>query len=72
MPPKNGMQRVLYRGVPVWVNEAQEMYMYTGNEPPTVKIGDTRGFLENWKDIYKTQLDSFRSTLEPRSRSKKI
>lgn len=72
MPPsKNGMQRSLYKGIPVWVNEAQDMFIYGGSEP-FIQIGNAKGLLENWKELYKDTLDVFRSNLEPRSRTKKI
>lgn len=71
MPPKNGMQRSLYKGIPVWTNEAQDMFIY-GIEGTHVKIGTTKGLLPNWRELYNPILNSFRSTLEPRTRAKKI
>ena len=72
MPPKNGMQRTLYKGVPVWVNDAQDMFIYGGTVEPHVQIGNSKGLLHNWRELYKNSLDNFRSTLEPRTRAKKI
>jgi len=65
------MQRGFYKGVPVLLNDAQDMFIY-GGEEPFVKIGDAKGLLSNWKEIYAAPLSSFRASLESRSRSKKI
>ena len=71
MPPKNGMTRTLYRGIPVWVNDAQDMFIY-GIQEPFVKIGTSSGLIHNWREVYSPILTSFRSSMEPRSRAKKI
>jgi hypothetical protein len=70
MPVKNGMQRSLYKGIPVWTNDLCDMYIYGFGEP-SVKIGDSKGFLPNWKELYAPYLTVFRSELVSRSRAKK-
>jgi hypothetical protein len=71
MPPTNGFKRELYKGIPVWRNELNELFIY-GTEKPYTKIGDSNGLLADWKEIYEPIITSFRTGLEVRSRSNKI
>jgi len=70
MAVKNGMQRTLYKGIPVWVNSGNEMFIY-GIGETFVKIGNNSGFFPNWKEIYSPYLTMFRNELISRSRAKK-
>ena len=67
MAPKNGIQREIYQGIPIWRNDARDMFIYQ-TEEPRIKIGDSKGFLPNWKEIYEPFLKSFRDKLETRHR----
>lgn len=71
MPPKKGLQRQLFQGIPVWVNESYDMFIY-GTEEPYVKIGSAHQLLPNWRELYAPTLESFRTSLAPRNRSQKI
>jgi hypothetical protein len=70
MPVKNGLQRTLYKGIPVWMNDVNDMFIY-GIGEQHVKIGDSKGFFPNWKEVYSEFLKSFRGELVSRSRAKK-
>ena len=70
MPVVNGMQRVLYQGIPVLKNASNELFIYTPSSTESIKLGsESGGFAENWKDVYAATLESYRASLTPRLRS---
>ena len=71
MPPSNGMKREIYKGIPVWRNELNEMFIF-GTPKPYTKFGDSNGLFKNWKEIYEPIKTSFNAGLEVRNRSNKI
>lgn len=70
MPVVNGMQRVLYQGIPVLKNTTNDLFIYNPSSTDPIKIGsESGGFAENWKELYAATLDSYRDSLAPRLRS---
>lgn len=70
MPSKNGMQRTIYKGIPVWMNEAGEMFLYDTSEP-FLKIGNNKGLIHNWREILNAHMLGYRAAAEPRARAQK-
>ena len=70
MPTMNGLQRVLYQGIPVWKNAENELFAYDTESPP-LKLGTSGLILTDWKCLYQARLDAYRQSLVPRPRSQK-
>jgi hypothetical protein len=68
------MQRVLYKGVPVWRDSEKNLYAYEPGVTPgptSLKIGtESDGLSEGWKVAYEPRLQAFRQSLEVRSRKR--
>jgi hypothetical protein len=66
------MQRVLYKGVPVWRDSEKNLYAYEAGVTPgstSLKIGtESDGLSEDWKVAYEPRLQAFRQSLEVRNR----
>jgi hypothetical protein len=70
MPVVNGMQRVLYQGIPVLKNADNDLFIYAPSSTESIKLGsESGGFAANWKEIYAAALESYRASLAPRLRS---
>ena len=70
MPIVNGMQRILYQGIPVLKNADNDLFVYNPSSTETIKIGsESGGFAANWKELYAVTLESYRASLTPRLRS---
>jgi hypothetical protein len=70
MPPMNGMQRIIHMGIPFWKNSENDFFAYDTETPP-LKLGASGTLFTNWKELYHTRLESYRSNLNPRPRAQK-
>jgi len=70
MPAVNGMQRVMFKGVPVLKSSDNNLYIYNPVSSDHVKIGSvSEGLLPNWREIYTPILAAYRNELAPRLRA---
>jgi hypothetical protein len=68
--PKGSMNRISYKGVPMWCNEEGELYFFDHLNPAErSKIGTMKdGLFPDWKEQLSAMLTSFRDTLPKRLR----
>jgi hypothetical protein len=64
------MNRISYKGVPMWTNAAGELYFFeVGSTAAAVKLGTVEGGLaSDWKEQMAEYLTSFRAALPKRLR----